>query len=83
MRRHRQRRCKGLRCFTVQLRETEIDALVGNNLLRPQDRDNRGVVIEALYKFLDANLDADSMTRNGPSGGLAFQKISKIVGMLR
>ena len=33
MRRHRQRRRHGLRCFMIELRETEIDALIRNGLL--------------------------------------------------
>ena len=33
MRRHRQRRRDGLRCLNVELRETEIDTLIGRRLL--------------------------------------------------
>jgi hypothetical protein len=33
MRRHRQRRRDGLRCFMIELRETEIDRLIKNGLL--------------------------------------------------
>jgi hypothetical protein len=33
MRRHRQRRRDGLRCLIIELRETEIDALIRNGLL--------------------------------------------------
>ena len=32
MRRHRQRRRDGLRCFMIELRETEIDALIRQGL---------------------------------------------------
>ena len=32
MRRHRQRRRDGLRCLTIELRETEIDALVSKRI---------------------------------------------------
>jgi hypothetical protein len=34
MRRHRERRRDGLRCVTIELRETEIDALVRNGFLK-------------------------------------------------
>ena len=36
MRRHRQRRRDGLRCLMVELRETEIDALIGIGLLKAE-----------------------------------------------
>jgi hypothetical protein len=34
MRRHRDRRRDGLRCLTIELRETERDALIRNGLLK-------------------------------------------------
>jgi len=36
MRLHRERRRKGLRCLTIELRESEIDALVRMGLLRAE-----------------------------------------------
>jgi len=40
MRRHRQRRRDGLRCFMIELRETEVDALIRKGLLAAEKRDD-------------------------------------------
>ncbi len=56
MRRHRQRRRNGLRCLTIELRETEIDALISKQLLLECDRDDPHAIKMALYEFLDRNL---------------------------
>jgi hypothetical protein len=53
MRRHRQRRRDGLRCFMIELRETEIDALIRNGLLTAENRHDYDSVQLALYAFLD------------------------------
>jgi hypothetical protein len=53
MRRHRQRRRDGLRCFMIELRETEIDALIRNGLLAAENRHDYDSVQSALYAFLD------------------------------
>jgi hypothetical protein len=53
MRRHRQRRRDGLRCLTIELRETEIDALIAKGLLKRETRNDPNAVSEALYDFLD------------------------------
>jgi hypothetical protein len=58
MRRHRQRRRDGLRCLTIELRETEIDTLIGKGLLDECDRDDLSAIYRALYEFLDRNLRA-------------------------
>jgi hypothetical protein len=58
MRRHRQRRRDGLRCVTIELRETEIDALISKAFLRECDRDDPNAISRALYVFLDHNLGA-------------------------
>jgi hypothetical protein len=58
MRRHRQRRRDGLRCLVVELRETEIDALIRQGLLKSEMRNDLSAVSEALYTFLDSTLDA-------------------------
>jgi hypothetical protein len=58
MRAHRQRRRDGLRCLTIELRETEIDALILKGLLKPETRNDASVIIDALYAFLDQTLDA-------------------------
>jgi len=57
MRAHRQRRRDGLRCLTIELRETEIDALIRKQLLNPETRNNPSAIIDALYAFLDRTLD--------------------------
>jgi hypothetical protein len=53
MRRHRQRRRDGLRCLMIELRETEIDALIKVGLLPPENRHDYDSVQSALYAFLD------------------------------
>jgi hypothetical protein len=56
MRRHRKRRRDGLRCLTVELRESEIDTLVCRALLMPEMRNNRNAIIRALYAHFDLTL---------------------------
>jgi hypothetical protein len=56
MRRHRERRREGLRCLTIELRETEIDALVRMGLLRPEMRNDGTAITEALYAHFDRTL---------------------------
>jgi hypothetical protein len=56
MRRHRQRRRDGLRCLMIELRETEIDALIRNGLLAAENRHDYDSVQSALYAFLDRAL---------------------------
>ena len=58
MRRHRERRRDGLRCLTIELRETEIDALIRKELLKSGTRNDPSAIIDALYAFLDRTLDA-------------------------
>ena len=57
MRRHRERRRDGLRCLTIELRETEIDALARMGLLSAEMRNDANAVIEALYMHFDRTLD--------------------------
>ena len=56
MRQHRERRRQGLRCLMIELRETEIDALVAMGLLRTEMRNDASAIIDALYTFLDRTL---------------------------
>ena len=58
MRLHRQRRRDGLRCLMIELRETEIDALIQRGLLNNETRNDPGAIIDALYAFLDSTLGA-------------------------
>src|SRR5262249_50452143 len=52
MRAHRQRRRDGLRCLTIELRETEIDALARNGFLKADTRNDPCAIEMSLYKFL-------------------------------
>jgi hypothetical protein len=56
MRRYRQRRSSGLRCLTIQLRDTEIDVLICRALLKPEMRNNKNAIIRALYDHFDLTL---------------------------
>jgi len=57
MRRHRERQRNGLRCFTVELRATEIEALIYRGLLKWETRNDRSAIIRALYAFFDHTLN--------------------------
>jgi hypothetical protein len=57
MRRHRERRRDGLRCLTIELRETEVTALIRNGLLKQDARNDVRAVKSAFYGFLDRTLD--------------------------
>jgi hypothetical protein len=52
MRRHRD----GLRCLTIELRETEIGTLIRKGFLKQETRNDPGAVREALYAHLDDTL---------------------------
>ena len=60
MRRHRERRREGLRCLTVELRESEVDALVFRGLLSQESRNDRNTVLKAFYSFLEQELEGSS-----------------------
>ena len=53
MRRHRDRRQKGLRCVRIELRETEIDVLIRRGRLAGDSRGDLAAVRTVLYGFLD------------------------------
>jgi hypothetical protein len=57
MRAHRQRRRDGLRCLMIELRDTEIDALMHNGLLQSDARNDPHAIRDALYGHLDRTLD--------------------------
>jgi hypothetical protein len=57
MRRHRERRRKALRCMTIELRETEVTALVRKGFLK-EDGCNLRAVKSAFYGFLDWTLNS-------------------------
>jgi hypothetical protein len=56
MRRHRKLRRDGLRCLTVQLRETEIDVLICKGLLKLETRHSKNAIINALHAHFDLTL---------------------------
>jgi hypothetical protein len=56
MRRYRQRRRDGLRCLLIELRETEIFALVRMGLLQPEKCNSNDAILTALYAFLDETM---------------------------
>jgi hypothetical protein len=72
MRCSRKRRLGGLRCYILELRDGEIEALVQRGLLSPGEQANRNAVMQAMSAFLDRTLgrprDAQhppAVTRNG------------------
>jgi hypothetical protein len=56
MRRHRERRRDGLRCATIEVRDSEINTLVRMGLLGPEMRNDANAIIEALYAHFDRTL---------------------------
>jgi ketopantoate reductase len=56
MRLYRERRRSGLRCLLIELRETEIDALIRRGLLKSEMRNVDTEIIDALYAHLDRSL---------------------------
>jgi hypothetical protein len=67
MRAHRERRRLGLRCVTVQLRETEIDVLIRTNLLKADARNDARAVRDALHTYLDRTLSRALLCVTGDS----------------
>jgi len=60
MRLHRERQRQGLRCVTIELRESEIDTLVHRAFLEAEDRNDKYSVRRALYQHLDQTLSTKS-----------------------
>jgi len=56
MARHRKRRRDGISCYTVQVRDCEVEVLIQLGLLSPAERANRYSVIKALHGFFDETL---------------------------
>ncbi len=54
---YRRRRREGLHWLPIELRNSEIDALIRKQLLKPETRKDPNAVIDALYVFLDRTLD--------------------------
>ena len=55
MRRYRERRRRGLSCIKVQLRRSEVDALIACGLVQPAEREDRRALAAALHRWLDHN----------------------------
>ena len=55
MRRYRARRRHGHSCITVELRESEISALISCGLLELDQRQDRAAIATALHAYLDRN----------------------------
>jgi hypothetical protein len=53
MARHRQRRKQGLRSIRIEVRETEIAALIRQGRLAPKSRGDVDAIRRALHGFLD------------------------------
>ena len=53
MRLHRERRRNGMRSLWIELRVTEIEALVSIGLLQAETRNDPNAIREALYEYLD------------------------------
>ena len=58
MRAHRKRRQAGLRCLTIELRETEVTELIRRKLLEADARHDVNAVRNALHRHLDESLGA-------------------------
>jgi hypothetical protein len=56
VRRHRERRRRRLRCLTIEIRDREIDALVGHGLLEGEKRNDIRAIRAALHQYLDQTL---------------------------
>jgi len=56
MRRSRQRRRNGLRCFRLEIRDNEIEGLVRRGLLLASEQTNRNAIMKAMYAFFDRTL---------------------------
>jgi len=56
MRLHRERRSLGLRCLTIMVQETEIDALVREGFLNLETRNDSNAICAALYELFDCTL---------------------------
>jgi hypothetical protein len=57
MRRHRERRRDGMRCLTIELRETEVEVLIRQGMLKADARNSSNAIRQALYAHLDRTLD--------------------------
>ena len=57
MRLHRERKKNGMRCVMIELRETEIDALIRKGFLKADARNDTSAIVDALYAWFERELD--------------------------
>ena len=55
MRWYRERRRRGITCIKVQMRRSEVEALIACGLLQPAQRQDRNALAAALHRYLDEN----------------------------
>ena len=65
MRRVRQRKKNGLRCLQIEVRDTEITALIAQGDLAAEQCRDLVAVKEALYLLLERVLPPATVARNG------------------
>jgi hypothetical protein len=53
---HRERRRRGMRCLTIEIRDREIAALVRHGLLDGEKRDDTRAIRAAFHQYLDQTL---------------------------
>jgi hypothetical protein len=56
MRVHRERKKSGMRCLMIELRETEIDALIRKGFLKADARSDTSALTDAIYAYFDHGL---------------------------
>jgi SOS response regulatory protein OraA/RecX len=56
MRLHRERKKNGMRCLMIELRETEIDALIRREFLKADARNDNQAINDALYAYFEHGL---------------------------
>jgi hypothetical protein len=56
MRLHRERKKNGMRCLMIELRETEIDALIREGFLKSDTRNDTAAITDAIYAYFDREL---------------------------
>ena len=70
MQRSRKRRKSGLFCLTLELRMTEVEALVRCGRIKPEDRNSPGAIRNALYSVLENFvLSTAPLPATGPETG--------------
>lgn len=56
MRQHRERKKSGMRCLMIELRETEINALIQKGFLNADARNDKSEIADAIYAYFDREL---------------------------